>query len=201
MVVGFVVWLGLMPVLSSIGAAATLLDAFVLVGSVAAQVLMVKGFVEAWAAGCRQRCWHVPLRESAVVLHQPPVFRAAGVGGVGLVAVGARSRRPARRPPTLYLLRICGTRHDEPQGPHIRKCVDWRGVLWKVNACTGVGFRTASGARREQLRLFVDAHGRPPTQAEQAGVMQSQIAAEDAAMRARRVRSANDGLLAIRPRS
>lgn len=49
-VVGFVVWLGLTPVLSSIGAAATLLDAFVLVGSVAAQVLMVKGFVEAWAA-------------------------------------------------------------------------------------------------------------------------------------------------------
>ena len=43
-------WLALTPVQNSIGAAATLLDAFVLVGSVAAQVLMVRGYVEAWAA-------------------------------------------------------------------------------------------------------------------------------------------------------
>lgn len=43
-------WLLLTPILNSIGAAATLLDAFVLVGSVVAQVLMVRGFVEAWPA-------------------------------------------------------------------------------------------------------------------------------------------------------
>ena len=49
-VVSIVAWLALTPVLNSIGAAATLLDAFVLVGSVAAQVLMVRGYVEAWAA-------------------------------------------------------------------------------------------------------------------------------------------------------
>jgi nicotinamide mononucleotide transporter len=44
----FVVWLIVTPVLSAIGAAATLLDGFVLVGSVAAQFLMVKGYVETW---------------------------------------------------------------------------------------------------------------------------------------------------------
>lgn len=43
-------WLVLTPTLSSIGAAATLLDAFVLVASVVAQILMVRGFVEAWPA-------------------------------------------------------------------------------------------------------------------------------------------------------
>ncbi len=43
-------WLVLTPLLNSIGAAATLLDAFVLVGSVSAQVLMVRGYVEAWPA-------------------------------------------------------------------------------------------------------------------------------------------------------
>ncbi len=43
-----VVWLIVTPLLSAIGAAATLLDAFVLVGSVAAQFLMVKGYVETW---------------------------------------------------------------------------------------------------------------------------------------------------------
>lgn len=41
-------WLLVSPALSAIGAAATLLDGFVLVGSVAAQFLMVKGYVEAW---------------------------------------------------------------------------------------------------------------------------------------------------------
>ena len=49
-VVSIAAWLVLTPILNSIGAAATLLDAFVLVGSVAAQVLMVRGYVEAWAA-------------------------------------------------------------------------------------------------------------------------------------------------------
>lgn len=45
-----VAWLALTPVLNAVGAAATLLDAFVLVGSVIAQVLMVRGYVEAWPA-------------------------------------------------------------------------------------------------------------------------------------------------------
>lgn len=43
-----VLWLIVTPILSEIGAAATLLDGFVLVGSVAAQFLMVKGYVETW---------------------------------------------------------------------------------------------------------------------------------------------------------
>lgn len=43
-----ITWLIVTPLLSAMGAAATLLDGFVLVGSVAAQLLMVKGYVEAW---------------------------------------------------------------------------------------------------------------------------------------------------------
>ncbi len=46
--ISVVAWLALTPLLNAIGAAATLLDAFVLVGSVVAQVLMVRGYVEAW---------------------------------------------------------------------------------------------------------------------------------------------------------
>ncbi|MFA7266941.1 MAG: nicotinamide riboside transporter PnuC [Candidatus Nanopelagicales bacterium] len=46
----FSAWLFLAPALAAIGAAATLLDSLVLVGSVIAQVLMVKGYVEAWPA-------------------------------------------------------------------------------------------------------------------------------------------------------
>lgn len=48
--VSLAVWLVVTPLLTNLGAVATLLDAFVLVGSIAAQVLMVKGFVEAWPA-------------------------------------------------------------------------------------------------------------------------------------------------------
>lgn len=43
-------WVVLTPVLSWVGATATIPDGFVLIGSVAAQVLMVKGYVEAWPA-------------------------------------------------------------------------------------------------------------------------------------------------------
>lgn len=70
------------------------------------------------------------------------------------------------------------------RGPHIRK------VALIGGECSGKSTLALALASElpaelvvEQLRLFVDAHGRPPTQAEQAAVMQSQIAAEDAAMR------------------
>ncbi len=47
-IVSLMGWAILTPVLSDIGAAATLLDSFILVGSVAAQLLMVKEKYEAW---------------------------------------------------------------------------------------------------------------------------------------------------------
>lgn len=43
-----VVWIALTPLLTWMGGAATWLDGFVFVGSVAAQFLMVFGYVEAW---------------------------------------------------------------------------------------------------------------------------------------------------------
>ena len=43
-------WVILAPLVQRVGGVATWLDAFVLVGSVAAQILMIRGFLECWVA-------------------------------------------------------------------------------------------------------------------------------------------------------